>query len=145
MAAAPPGGAAAAAAKATRPAQHQPPPLPLQLRMLFKRSWKQVTRDKAALRLRVATNIQSGIVFGSIWWRLRKLQASIKSRIGLLQACPDPPLSPPSPPPPPPPRPSPQHHPVSEFHHERTLPCSEETQHPTIPVARGGRRNGVLW
>lgn len=58
--------------------------------MLFKRSWKQVTRDKAALRLRVATNIQSAVVFGGIWWRLRRLQASVLSRLGLLQACPPP-------------------------------------------------------
>lgn len=67
------------------PAQPPKAPLSRQLPLLLKRSWKQATGDKAALRLRVLTNIQSGVVFGGIWWRLRNLQKSVGSRIGLLQ------------------------------------------------------------
>jgi hypothetical protein len=60
-------------------------PLGLQLKMLFRRSWRQVSRDKAAIKLRVATAVQSAVVFGCIWWRLRRLQQSVLSRLGLLQ------------------------------------------------------------
>jgi hypothetical protein len=66
---------------------HRLPPLRLQLRVLFKRSWRQVTRDKAAIKLRVITNMQSAVTFGIIWWRLRRVQQAIASRIGLLQVC----------------------------------------------------------
>ena len=76
-----PEGAAASARRAQRM-----PPTRLQLRTLFKRSWKQVTRDKAAIRLRVASNVQSALVFGTIWWRLRRIQKAVGSRLGMLQA-----------------------------------------------------------
>ena len=62
-----------------------PPPLPLQLRCLLKRSWRQVTRDKAAIKLRVFSNVQSALVFGTIWWRLRNIQKAVASRLGMLQ------------------------------------------------------------
>lgn len=74
-------GVMAAAAHALRP-----PHLRLQLRTLFKRSWRQVTRDKAAIKLRVLSNLQSAMVFGTIWWRLRRIQKSVASRLGMLQA-----------------------------------------------------------
>lgn len=63
----------------------EPPPLPLQLRCLLKRSWRQVTRDKAAIKLRVFSNMQSALVFGTIWWRLRNIQKAVASRLGMLQ------------------------------------------------------------
>ena len=57
----------------------------LQVRTLFKRSWRQVTRDKGAIKLRVLTNVQSALVFGTIWWRLRHIQKAVASRFGMLQ------------------------------------------------------------
>lgn len=44
-----------------------------------------MTRDKAAIKLRIFSNIQSAVVFGTIWWRLRKIQSSVPSRLGMLQ------------------------------------------------------------
>jgi hypothetical protein len=70
---------------ARRAAPHRPPPLGLQLRLLLKRSWRQAMRDTGAIRLRAATNVQSAVVFGGIWWRLRRIQKSVPSRLGLLQ------------------------------------------------------------
>ena len=45
----------------------------------------QVSRDKPTIKLRIASNLQSAIVFGTIWWRLRRIQAAIASRMGMLQ------------------------------------------------------------
>ena len=82
---------AAAAAAAARGA-HPLPPLRRQVRALFKRSWRQVTRDKAAIKLRIFSNVQSAVVFGVIWWRLRRVQTAVSSRLGLLQVRPASPL-----------------------------------------------------
>jgi hypothetical protein len=69
-------------------ADHPHPPLVQQVKYLLKRSWRQVTRDKAAIKLRVFSNVQSAAVFGTIWWRLRRIQKSVPSRLGMLQVCP---------------------------------------------------------
>jgi len=70
----------------TPAAPHGKAPFALQTQLLLKRSWRQSTRDRNTIKLRVFANVQSALVFGSIWWRLRRLQKSIPSRLGLLQA-----------------------------------------------------------
>jgi hypothetical protein len=54
-------------------------------RLLFGRSWRQVTRDKVTNVARAMTNVSSAIIFGSIFWRLGRGQTSIQDRMGLLQ------------------------------------------------------------
>ena len=58
-----------------------------QFRCLFARSLRQVTRDKATIRVRVATLLNSAIVFGMIYWRMGNAQSRIQDRMGLLQVC----------------------------------------------------------
>lgn len=58
-----------------------------QLRLLFRRSWRQVTRDKAAAISRIMANVSSAIIFGAIFWRLKMKQTSIQDRLGLLQVA----------------------------------------------------------
>jgi len=54
-------------------------------RLLFGRSWRQVTRDKATNISRAGVNVSSAIIFGSIFWRMRRTQTAIQDRQGLLQ------------------------------------------------------------
>ena len=56
-----------------------------QLSLLGKRAWRQTTRDKATALARAASSLSSAFIFGSIYWRLGKGQASIQDRMGLLQ------------------------------------------------------------
>lgn len=56
-------------------------------RLLFRRAWQQVTRDKVNLTARAMSNISSALVFGSIFWRMGRAQSTIQDRMGLLQAC----------------------------------------------------------
>jgi len=58
-----------------------------QIRLLFGRSFRQVARDKATNMIRAVTNVNSALVFGSIYWRLKKSQSTIQDRMGLLQVA----------------------------------------------------------
>lgn len=60
-------------------------PWHVQLRLLLKRSWRQVTRDRSAMMARVSSNLSSAAVFGAIFFRMGRNQASIQDRMGLLQ------------------------------------------------------------
>lgn len=65
-----------------------PPPsigMPRQFALLFKRSWRQVTRDKATNISRAMSQISSALVFSTIYWRLGTSHANIQDRVGLLQ------------------------------------------------------------
>ncbi|CAK0762983.1 hypothetical protein CVIRNUC_003012 [Coccomyxa viridis] len=59
--------------------------LPTQAKLLFKRSWRQVSRDKATNIGRAMSNVSSAIIFGGIFWRMGCSQSSIQDRMGLLQ------------------------------------------------------------
>jgi hypothetical protein len=56
-----------------------------QFRLLLRRSWRQITRDKAAAMARLSSNMSSAIIFGAIFWRMQKKQSNIQDRMGLLQ------------------------------------------------------------
>jgi len=56
-----------------------------QIALLLKRSWRQVTRDKATLASRASSQISSAVVFSGIYWRMGRGQADIQDRLGLLQ------------------------------------------------------------
>jgi ABC-2 type transporter len=57
-------------------------------RLLLSRSWRQATRDKATNFARAGTNISSALIFGSIYFRMRRTQSTVQDRIGLLQVLP---------------------------------------------------------
>ena len=54
-------------------------------RLLYVRSLRQVIRDKATNVLRLTTNLNSALVFGSIYWRMGLQQSRVQDRLGLLQ------------------------------------------------------------
>ena len=54
-------------------------------RLLFARSWRQVVRDKGTNISRAGVNVTSALIFGSIFWRMRRGQSNIQDRMGLLQ------------------------------------------------------------
>ncbi|CEF97435.1 ABC-2 type transporter [Ostreococcus tauri] len=56
-----------------------------QFPLLLKRSWRQVTRDKATNKVRLLTSLNSAMVFGSIFWKMKLTQTAIQDRMGLLQ------------------------------------------------------------
>jgi hypothetical protein len=56
-----------------------------QFRLLLRRSWRQITRDKAAAMARLSSNMSSAVIFGAIFWRMQKKQSNIQDRMGLLQ------------------------------------------------------------
>jgi ABC-type multidrug transport system ATPase subunit len=56
-----------------------------QVALLLKRSWRQVTRDKATLASRASSQISSAAVFSGIYWRMGRGQPAIQDRLGLLQ------------------------------------------------------------
>ncbi|GAX74296.1 hypothetical protein CEUSTIGMA_g1745.t1 [Chlamydomonas eustigma] len=58
-----------------------------QLRLLALRSWRQVIRDKPTNMARVIANVTSALIFGSIFFRMKKYQSSIQDRLGLLQVA----------------------------------------------------------
>ena len=60
----------------------------VQVRRLYWRAFRQVVRDRATNVLRASTNVNSALLFGSIYWRLRKTQTTIQDRMGLLQVSP---------------------------------------------------------
>ncbi|KAK9792241.1 hypothetical protein WJX73_003742 [Symbiochloris irregularis] len=61
--------------------------LGLQSRLLLRRSWRQIVRDKATNVSRAMSNVSSALIFGSIYWRLGRSQISIQDRMGLLQVA----------------------------------------------------------
>lgn len=81
---------AAAAAAAARPRPHHhvheggAGPR-RQFALLLKRSWRQISRDSSAASARLASNLSSALMFGAIFFRMGRTQASIKDRLGLLQ------------------------------------------------------------
>ena len=60
---------------------------PAQFALLLRRSWRQVTRDKAGLVSRLGSTLSSALIFSSVYWRLNHSQAAIQSRLGLLQVA----------------------------------------------------------
>jgi len=56
-----------------------------QFPLLFHRAFKQVARDKTTNRIRLTANLNSALVFGSIFWKLKMDPASMQNRFGLLQ------------------------------------------------------------
>ncbi|KAI8472919.1 MAG: P-loop containing nucleoside triphosphate hydrolase protein [Monoraphidium minutum] len=56
-----------------------------QFGLLFRRSWRQVTRDRATAIARLMSNLSSAVVFGAIYFRMGRSQASVQDRLGLLQ------------------------------------------------------------
>ena len=44
-----------------------------------------MTRDKATNFSRAGVNVSSALIFGSIFWRMRRTQTAIQDRMGLLQ------------------------------------------------------------
>ena len=58
-----------------------------QCRLLLKRSWRQVSRDRATLKVRSMAMINSALVFGAIFWRMGLAQSRIQDRLGLLNTC----------------------------------------------------------
>ena len=82
-------GSVAAATTLPGAAAAPPPraPLATQARLLLTRAWRQATRDKAATLARAASSLSSALIFGSIFWRLPRTQASIQDRLGLIQVA----------------------------------------------------------
>lgn len=58
-----------------------------QFRLLFVRSWRQITRDKKTNAIRANTALSSALMFGSFFWKLGFTQAAVQSRLGLLQVA----------------------------------------------------------
>lgn len=58
-----------------------------QFALLLKRSWRQVTRDKATAASRASSQLSSAAVFSAIYWRMGRGQAGIQNRLGLLQVA----------------------------------------------------------
>ena len=56
-----------------------------QFPLLLRRSWRQVKRDKATNIVRLMTSLNSAMVFGSIFWKMKLTQTAIQDRLGLLQ------------------------------------------------------------
>ena len=73
----------------THPSHHHcRVPLGKQSLLLFRRAWLQNLRDKATNVSRAMSNVSSAAIFGSIFWRLGRSQASVQNRMGLLQVWP---------------------------------------------------------
>ncbi|KAH8948150.1 hypothetical protein BDL97_11G081100 [Sphagnum fallax] len=58
-----------------------------QFRLLLRRAWMQVTRDKVTNKVRGNMALTSALIFGSIFWRMGHSQTSIQDRMGLLQVA----------------------------------------------------------
>ncbi|CAL8467764.1 g7302 [Coccomyxa elongata] len=67
------------------PEDETPCSWPQQANLLFKRSWRQISRDKATNVARAMSNVSSAIIFGGIFWRMGRSQTSIQDRMGLMQ------------------------------------------------------------
>lgn len=42
-----------------------------QFRLLLQRSWRQISRDKAASMARLMSNLSSAVIFGAIFFRMQ--------------------------------------------------------------------------
>jgi hypothetical protein len=42
-----------------------------QFRLLLQRSWRQISRDKAATSARLMSNLSSAVIFGAIFFRMQ--------------------------------------------------------------------------
>jgi hypothetical protein len=56
-------------------------------RILHRRAWRQVTRDKSLNIARLASSLFSSLLFGAIYFRMSKSDATIPDRLGLLQVA----------------------------------------------------------
>ncbi|BDA42587.1 Protein white [Coccomyxa sp. Obi] len=74
-----------AASDSAAPEDETPCSWPEQVKLLFKRSWRQISRDKATNVARAMSNVSSAIIFGGIFWRMGRSQTSIQDRMGLMQ------------------------------------------------------------
>lgn len=57
------------------------------IRLLLRRAWLQITRDKKTFMSRFMSSFMSALLFGAIYWRIGKTQSTIQDRLGLLQVC----------------------------------------------------------
>ncbi|CAK7326699.1 unnamed protein product [Dovyalis caffra] len=55
--------------------------------LLLRRAWMQASRDGPTNKVRARMSVASAIIFGSVFWRMGKSQASIQDRMGLLQVA----------------------------------------------------------
>ncbi|XP_024021590.1 ABC transporter G family member 7 [Morus notabilis] len=55
--------------------------------LLLKRAWMQASRDGPTNKVRARMSVASAIIFGSVFWRMRRSQTSIQDRMGLLQVA----------------------------------------------------------
>ncbi|MEW5320304.1 MAG: hypothetical protein WDW38_011386 [Sanguina aurantia] len=82
------GGAAAAVADGSVLDAAEPRVGPLrQLKLLLSRSWKQATRDKGTNMSRAISSFSSAMIFGAIFFRLKRGQSGVQDRLGLLQVA----------------------------------------------------------
>lgn len=58
---------------------------PMQAQLLLKRSWRQISRDRATIMARTIANVSAALIFGSIFNRMKLSQTAIQDRLGLLQ------------------------------------------------------------
>lgn len=58
----------------------------LQVQLLFRRSWRQVSRDRATIIARCMANVSAAIIFGTIFNRMKLTRTAVQDRMGLLQA-----------------------------------------------------------
>lgn len=58
-----------------------------QAQLLLKRSWRQISRDKATIMARTIANVSAALIFGSIFNRMKLSQTAIQDRLGLLQVA----------------------------------------------------------
>lgn len=56
-----------------------------QAQLLLKRSWRQISRDKATIMARTVANVSAALIFGSIFNRMKLSETAIQDRLGLLQ------------------------------------------------------------
>jgi ABC-type multidrug transport system ATPase subunit len=55
--------------------------------LLFRRAWRQVARDRAAIASRASSQLSSAAVFSAVYYKLGRGQAGIQGRLGLLQVA----------------------------------------------------------
>ncbi|KAL3139516.1 hypothetical protein ABBQ38_003839 [Trebouxia sp. C0009 RCD-2024] len=58
-----------------------------QAQLLLKRSWRQISRDRATIMARTIANVSAALIFGSIFNRMKLSQTAIQDRLGLLQVA----------------------------------------------------------
>ena len=63
----------------------QPGDACVQAQLLLKRSWRQISRDRATIMARTIANVSAALIFGSIFNRMKLSQTAIQDRLGLLQ------------------------------------------------------------